>query len=332
MTGLLFTLLVLALASLYLFKLRIEKFCGHCGHVRRCRKRVEHTTWIWPIYYIQKQAMPPKDPEPAPSPNNNKPSPSNLGLGDPKPVPQPFNFSNVPSSKTYPTYPGAPSAGAPSGAPSGSQQATAETPTQGVVDISMIIDPTILESVRKEILPLLNNERACANTSLPTLEYDISLNDAAQKFAYDIVEKYLRTDYPHLSYSVNETVDARVQESGWKGLVGLGNVDQIIQFSTIQFDTNTPPYVLRDIMCAKSPDLKSKLLNKQFNRVGVGYARGNNDTPKPNVKSVYIIVLGTFGTTPALPAKSTNNVCIDWSIADVCDKNKAPPIINLPSL
>jgi uncharacterized protein YkwD len=186
---------------------------------------------------------------------------------------------------------------------------------KGVLDPEMRLSGTILASVRKEMLPLINRERTCAN--LKGLVIDDNLNDAAQRLAVEVIEYDLRTDYPHLSLFDQVTVDDRVKATQWKGAAGTGNIDQIIQFSKLLYDTNTPPMVVRDIMCDGSS--KKKMMNESFTSVGIGYGRGNSSDTRTNTKSVYIMLFGkdpAITAPPIMPPKDGN--CTDWSIKSTC--------------
>ncbi len=186
---------------------------------------------------------------------------------------------------------------------------------KGELDPQMRLSGTILANVRKEMLPLINKERTCAN--LKGLVIDDNLNDAAQRLAVEVIEYDLRTDYPHLSLFDQITVDDRVKAAQWKGATGAGNIDQIIQFSKLLYDTNTPTMVIRDIMCDSSS--KKKMMNENYTSVGVGYGRGNASDTRTNTKSVYILLFGkdpAVKAPPIVPPKDGN--CTDWSNKKAC--------------
>jgi uncharacterized protein YkwD len=186
---------------------------------------------------------------------------------------------------------------------------------KGELDPEMRLSGTILANVRKEMLPLINRERTCAN--FKGLVIDNSLNDAAQRLAVEVIEYDLRTDYPHLSLFDQITVDERVKAAQWKGATGAGNIDQIIQFSKLLYDTNTPQMVVRDIMCESSS--KKKMMNENYTSVGIGYGRGNATDTRTNTKSVYILLFGkdpSVKAPPIMPPKDGN--CTDWSIKSTC--------------
>jgi len=188
---------------------------------------------------------------------------------------------------------------------------------KGTLDREMMRSGTILAEVRKEMYPLINNERTCA--TLKGFVLDSNLNDAAQKLAVEIIEFDMRTDYPNMSILDQVTVDDRVKTTEWKGGVGVGNVDQIIQFSKLLYDTNKPSMVIKDIMCASNANNKKIMMNESYTSIGIGYGRGNETDTKTNTKSVYVLLFGkdpNVKAPPIMPPKDGN--CKDWANKSAC--------------
>ena len=188
---------------------------------------------------------------------------------------------------------------------------------KGSLDREMMQSGTILAEARKEMYPLINNERTCA--TLKGLVLDSNLNDAAQKLAVEIIEYDLRTDYPNMSILDQVTVDDRVKSTEWKGGVGVGNVDQILQFSKLLYDTNKPSIVIKDIMCSSNAKNKKIMMNELYTSVGIGYGRGNATDTKTNTKSVYVLLFGkdpNVTAPPIMPPKDGN--CKDWANKSAC--------------
>jgi uncharacterized protein YkwD len=187
---------------------------------------------------------------------------------------------------------------------------------KGELDPQMRLSGTILAEVRKDMFALLNKERTCAN--LKGFVIDNNLNDAAQKLAVEVIEYDLRTDYPNMSLLDQVTVDDRVKATEWKGAVGAGNIDQIIQFSKLLHDTNSPPMVIKDIMCEEDGS-KKKLMNENYTSVGIGYGRGNSDDTRMFTKSVYVLLFGkdpSPAAPPIMPPKDGD--CRDWNLPIAC--------------
>jgi len=194
---------------------------------------------------------------------------------------------------------------------------------KGVLDPQMRLSGTILADVRKEMYPLINRERTCAN--LKGFVADENLNEAAQKLALEVIEYDLRTDYPHLSILDQVTVDDRVKATQWKGGVGAGNIDQIIQFSKLLYDTNRPTMVIRDIMCDVAGSHKKIMMNEGYTSIGIGYGRGNSSDVRTNTKSVYVLLFGkdpSVKAPPITPPKDGN--CTNWSIQSACAAGGSP--------
>lgn len=294
--------------------------CGCKKRRKRCSPPpVNETKYIpWPIFFGIPQEEEAPDPPTAPPcplpPPTTKPPTMTSGksLTTNTPTAKPIELPRV----TFPPL----------------KMVTTRSPTQtptpnrnrGSLDPEMVLDPTILFQVRKELYPLINKERTCA--SLKGLVIDNNLHDAAQRLALEVFkETDLRTDYPNMSLQDQTTVDDRVKATGWKGATGAGNLNQIIQYSKLLYDTNNPPMVIKDIMCDPSAKNKTIMMSEEYTSVGIGYGRGNATDARTNTKSVYVLVFGkdpNVKAPPITPPKDGN--CIDYKNKNACSVVDAP--------
>lgn len=186
---------------------------------------------------------------------------------------------------------------------------------------------TILAQIRAELIPLINQERACAG--VVSLKRDEALDAAAQRLAEEIIVNDLRTDFPHFSHLSDTTVDERVKAEGWTGFTSAeGNLQQIIQYSKQLYDTNTPKAFIADAMCDNPVSLDANatskiLLNPNFNCIGIGYGLGNADSAKMNTKSCFVIVVGKNNKVVTQVAAKPMD-CLNWELKSNCP-DLAPP-------
>ena len=316
------TLFLVTVIISILYNKVFETFsCGCKKRRKRCSPPpVNETKYIpWPIFFGIPQEEEAPDPPTAPPcplpPPTTKPPTMTSGkiiATTNSPTAKPTEFPRVTFTPT--------------------NKVTTRTPTRtptpnrdrGSLDPEMELSPTILFRVRKELYPLINKERTCA--SLKGLVTDDNLHEAAQRLALEVIkETDLRTDYPNMSLLDQTTVDDRVKNTEWKGAIGAGNLDQVIQFSKLLYDTNNPPMVIKDIMCDPTEKNKKIMMSEAYTSVGIGYGRGNATDTRTNTKSVYVLVFGkdpNVKAPPITPPKDGN--CIDYKNRNACSAVDAP--------